>query len=170
MNQHPGHILKGRSSAERPSPFSAGLKGVCPSCGQSSLYVGLLNIKDNCEVCGHSYENADPGDGAQVFVILILGGVATLLALLLESISSPPLWVHLLVWGIFIVFASLWMLRVVKAMLIALQYRYDAHEARVIPDQNSALPDMKHLEIYSKEQSDKSDKNNQGYNDPEIKS
>jgi uncharacterized protein (DUF983 family) len=66
----------------------------------------------------------DVGDGAAVFVILILGFVIVGLALLLEAKAEPPLWVHALIWPVVIFGGTIAMLRPLKATLIALQYRH----------------------------------------------
>jgi len=43
---------------------------------------------------------------------------------LVEIKFSPPVWVHLLLWGPLIVIGAVAMLRPLKAGLIALQYRH----------------------------------------------
>jgi len=46
------------------------------------------------------------------------------LAILVEVRFAPPLWVHMLLWPPVILALSIWMLRVLKALLIALQFRH----------------------------------------------
>jgi len=113
------------------SPVSAGLRGVCPRCGQGRLYAGVLTPAARCASCGLDYSFIDSGDGPAVFVILILGFVVVGLALAVETAFSPPWWVHVVLWVPLIVVASLWALRVGKAMMIALQYRTQAAEGKL---------------------------------------
>lgn len=106
--------------------LSAGLFCRCPRCGQAPLYDGLLTIRERCAECGLDLRAQDAGDGPAVFVILILGFIVVGLAALLEIKFEPPLWVHILLWPGIIVAGAISMLRILKAMLIALQFRHRA--------------------------------------------
>ena len=68
----------------------------------------------------------DAGDGPAVFVVFILGAIVVALALLLEILFAPPLWVHMILWTPLILGGAILMLRPLKAALIALQYRHRA--------------------------------------------
>jgi uncharacterized protein (DUF983 family) len=48
------------------------------------------------------------------------------LAILVEVLFEPPLWVHVALWTPFTLAASILLLRPLKAALIALQYRHRA--------------------------------------------
>lgn len=113
------------------SPISLALRGACPKCGHGRLFSGILVLSVKCAHCGHDFADADPGDGPQVFVILILGAVVAVLAAMLHAALSPPAIVHLIIWPIVVSALGLWLLRFFKAWLIAQQYRHDAHEARL---------------------------------------
>ncbi|MDN2566817.1 DUF983 domain-containing protein [Aquibium sp. A9E412] len=112
-------------------PASAGLRGRCPRCGEGRLFDGFLGVGSRCSNCGLDYGFADAGDGPAVFVILIIGFVVVGLALWLEVTLAPPLWVHFLLWTPLIVAASLVALRLVKGLMIGLQYRNKAAEGRL---------------------------------------
>ncbi len=110
------------------SPFKAGLACRCPRCGRGALFKGLLEVRPTCEVCGLDLTKADSGDGPAVFITLILGAVVVVLALLLESLISPAIWVHMALWPAAIVAGSIAMLRPAKALLIALQFKNKAED------------------------------------------
>ena len=55
------------------SPLIAGLKCVCPRCGEGRLFIRVLEMRNNCEHCGLDCKFVDTGDGPAVFAILILG-------------------------------------------------------------------------------------------------
>ena len=63
-------------------------------------------------------------------MIFIVGGIVVALALLVESWFAPPYWVHLVIWSPVILIGSIVLLRPMKAILIALQYRHKAGEVR----------------------------------------
>ncbi|UTW54908.1 DUF983 domain-containing protein [Kordiimonas sp. SCSIO 12610] len=113
------------------SPFRAGALCKCPSCGEGNIFDGLLELRTQCMVCGFDLSEADPGDGPQIFVILILGALTAVLAFMIEAAFTPPAWFHVVFWTLFISGMGLWMLRVFKATLIALQFHHDAHEGNL---------------------------------------
>lgn len=112
------------------SPFRTGLACACPRCGKGKLYSGLLDVAERCAVCDLEYAGHDAGDGPAVFVILILGFVMVGLALWLEFTFAPPLWLHAVLWFPLIIISAVGLLRLFKATLVALQYRYQAGEGR----------------------------------------
>ncbi|HEY5820223.1 MAG TPA: DUF983 domain-containing protein [Mesorhizobium sp.] len=112
-------------------PISAGLSGRCPRCGQGRMFSGLVALSKRCGVCGLDYDFADSGDGPAVFVILIIGFIVVGLALWMEVSYNPPLWLHFLLWIPLTVVLSLAALRLIKGVLIALQFRNRAAEGRI---------------------------------------
>jgi uncharacterized protein (DUF983 family) len=113
-----------------PSPYAAGLTGRCPACGTGKLFNGFLRMKDRCESCGLDYSFADSGDGPAVFVILIAGFIVAFAALIVEVTYQPPFWLHALLWGPLAVIVCLVPLRLLKGLMIALQYYFKAAEGR----------------------------------------
>ena len=120
--------------APTTSALAAGLRGRCPRCGRGALFRQGLGLRDKCESCGLSYAFADSGDGPAVFAIFILGFVILGGALLVEFRLHPPVWVHVVLWGIATPLLAFFLLRVLKATLIALQYKHKAEEGRFTSD------------------------------------
>lgn len=112
-------------------PVAAGLKGRCPRCGEGRLFSGFLTVGKRCGNCGLDYSFADAGDGPAVFVILLIGFLVVGLALWLEVSYGPPLWLQMLLWLPLTVVSSLVALRLIKGVLITLQYRNKAAEGRI---------------------------------------
>ncbi len=106
------------------SPLSAGLRCRCPRCGQGALYSGLLTVREQCDQCQLDLRAQDSGDGPAVFAILFVGAAAVALALLVEILFTPPIWVHLLYQIPLVLGLSVAFLRPFKATLIALQFRH----------------------------------------------
>lgn len=115
------------------SALAAGLKARCPRCGQGTLFRSGLVLRDTCERCGLSFGFADSGDGPAVFGILILGILVLGGALILEFKVGPPVAVHVMVWGGLTPLVAFFLLRVLKATLIALQFKHRAEEGRLAP-------------------------------------
>ncbi len=113
--------------------FSAartGLRGRCPRCARGHLFDGYLTVAEKCKVCGLSFSFADAGDGATYFVLLFacVVGVGSIFGI--EAAFSPPIWVHVVVALVLIVIAPLLMLRPVKGLFLAHQWKTNAHEGR----------------------------------------
>lgn len=116
----------------RVSPLAAGLGCRCPRCGRGRLYRGYLTVRETCEVCGLDLKKADSGDGPAVFIIFILGALVVPLALWVEAAFAPPMWVHLAIWPAAILGLSLGMLRPMKALMVALQFRHRASDSGTV--------------------------------------
>ena len=114
-----------------PSTAFAALTGRCPRCGDGLLFAGYLRIAPSCARCGLDYALFDVGDGASVFVILIVGFLVVGAALIVEAAWSPPYWVHALLWIPAVAILTLAGLRLVKSTLMVLQYKHGAREGRV---------------------------------------
>jgi uncharacterized protein (DUF983 family) len=104
------------------SVFAAALACRCPRCGRGTLYHGLLTVRAQCPICGLDFSGQDAGDGAAVFVILILGAIVVGLALWVEAKFVPPFWLHVVLWTPLTFAGAILMLRSLKAGLIAQQY------------------------------------------------
>jgi uncharacterized protein (DUF983 family) len=114
-----------------PSPFSTGLTGRCPRCGEGKLFDGYLKLKPRCVACGLDFAFADSADGPAVFIMLIAGFFVLGLALYVEIAYTPPIWLHLLLWLPLALVTCLGLLRPMKGLAVALQYANKAEEGRL---------------------------------------
>ncbi|RUV14631.1 DUF983 domain-containing protein, partial [Mesorhizobium sp. M5C.F.Ca.IN.020.32.2.1] len=103
----------------------------CPRCGKGPLFSGFLTVGKRCANCGLDYSYADAGDGPAVFVILIIGFIVVGLALWMEVTLHPPLLLHLVLWIPLTLVLCLGALRLIKGVLLTLQYRNKAAEGRL---------------------------------------
>jgi uncharacterized protein (DUF983 family) len=121
--------MSGESHAAPPPGGAASLSrvallGRCPRCGQGALFSGVLTVREHCDACGLDLRAQDAGDGPAVFAILLVGALAVIGAIILEVRAEPPLWVHALVWPAVVLPVSVWIMRVLKAGLIGLQWKH----------------------------------------------
>ncbi len=112
------------------SPISAGVRCVCPKCGEGALFQGYLKLADECECCGLDYRYEDAGDGPASVVILLVGILVVFPALLVEVAFKPPLWVHIVLWLPLATILTLAVLRPFKAFWFALMYRNNVVQGR----------------------------------------
>jgi uncharacterized protein (DUF983 family) len=123
-------IMAEHASSEN-LPIGRGLRGRCPRCGEGRLFQGFLSLRSTCEQCRLDYSFADAGDGPAVFVILIGGGIVVFAALITEIVYQPPYWLHAALWLPLILIVTLAPLRLLKGLLIALQYHHQAAEGHL---------------------------------------
>ena len=114
----------------RSNPLLTGLRCRCPNCGIGPLFKGYLTVRPVCLTCGVDLSSADSGDGPVVFILLIVGSIGCFGLLFTEMVFHPPAWLELLFWMPAMAGLSLAALRPFKAIMIALQFRNQASEAR----------------------------------------
>jgi uncharacterized protein (DUF983 family) len=117
-----------------PAAVLSGLTGRCPRCRQGKMFSGLLTLRKKCEGCGLDYSFADAGDGPAIFVILLSGFIVVGAALIVEVKYQPPFWLHAVLWLPLILLVTLAPLRMIKGLLISLQYHHKAAEGRFEPE------------------------------------
>ena len=118
-----------------PTVTESALRGLtckCPRCGRGKLFAGFLSLRPKCETCGLDYAFIDAGDGPAIFIIMIAGAIVVACALIVEIKYQPPLWVHAVLWVPLILVTTLWPLRAMKSLLIALQFHHKAAPGRLI--------------------------------------
>lgn len=115
------------------TPISRGLLGRCPRCGEGKMFNGFLTLRPACDKCGLDYDFADAGDGPAVFVILLGGGLVVMAALITEVVYQPPYWLHAALWLPLILLLTLLPLRMIKGVLIALQFHHKAAPGQLTP-------------------------------------
>ena len=95
------------------------------------MFRSFIDLAARCEACGLDYAFADAGDGPAVFVTLFAGFFVLGLALWTELRFEPPFWVHLVIFLPLTAIVCLGMLRPLKGLLVALQYRNKAGQGRI---------------------------------------
>lgn len=116
------------------SPIKAALLCKCPRCGKGPLFVQALNMREKCAGCGLDYKFVDTGDGPAVFAIFILGFLSMGVAMIAEFKFGVPWWGHVIILGVMMPLIAVVLLRFLKALLIALQFKNKAEEGRLVKD------------------------------------
>ena len=111
------------------NPFVAGLAGRCPACGEGHLFDGFIKVTERCEACGVDLTPFGAAEGPAVFIILIVGTLMGFGALITEVAVAPPVWVHLIIWLPLTCILCALLMRPLKGVMVASQYRNKAAEA-----------------------------------------
>jgi len=109
-------------------PILTGLKCRCPRCGVGKLFAGYLKVAPACSSCSLDFKFADSGDGPAIFVIFLVAPLVIILALIVGAAFNPAPYVHLILWIPTTLVLCLLLLPPFKGVMVALQYRHDAHE------------------------------------------
>ncbi|MCW3837214.1 DUF983 domain-containing protein [Sphingomonas canadensis] len=114
-----------------PAPVQSALTGACPRCGKGKMFAGIVRFADRCGSCGLDFSRFNVGDGPVVFLTMGVGGLVTLLAILVELNWEPGLLVHALLWIPVTTILVVGALRFAKGLLLTLEYRNAAEEGRL---------------------------------------
>ena len=117
----------GQNSA---SPIAKGLRGLCPECGEGSIFDGFLKFAPRCEACGASFDNEDAGDGPAVFVIFAAGIFVIPAALAFQLITNAPTWLTMVIWVPILIVFCLALMRPLRGIMFNLQWKHGALEHR----------------------------------------
>ena len=115
-----------------PTALEVSLGGLCPRCGAKTLFAGFARFADSCRACQLDFTAFNVGDGPAAFLTLGIGALITGLAIALELVTTPPWWVHLLIWLQLTIAMVMGSLRYSKGALLALEYRHRARDGRVV--------------------------------------
>ncbi len=113
------------------SPLTTAIGCNCPRCGQGKLFSGFLKTAPRCSSCGLDFKFIDSGDGPAVFIIMIVGFIVVGAVMVVEIKYMPPIWLHMVMWLPLTLILALGMLRPLKTLMIALQYKHNAQEGRL---------------------------------------
>lgn len=97
----------------------------CPACGQGDIYGKLLEVNSKCSGCGIKLKNHDAGDGPVFFAMFFAGAIVTFLAFLIEIYFRVPLLLHIVIWFPVTIGLSIFLLKIVKSCLIAVEYKHN---------------------------------------------
>lgn len=104
-----------------------GMRKQCPQCGAKTLFSKYLTVSDNCSSCGLGLSGHEADDAPPYFTIFIVGHVIVPVALVVEKLYMPPLYVHALIFGILSITVSLISLPIVKGGVVGLQWALRMH-------------------------------------------
>ena len=116
----------------QPPVWRAALCGLCPECSAPALFDGPVKFRPKCESCGLDYGRYNVGDGPAAFLTLIIGALLIAIALTLDAVVRPPLWVHVILWVPLTAAAVVYGLRVGKGALLASEHQRQAAEGRKV--------------------------------------
>jgi uncharacterized protein (DUF983 family) len=113
-----------RWQALKAEPAMRGFLGRCPKCGEGRLFRAFLKVDDHCPACGEELHHHRADDFPAYLVIVIVGHIVCALVLAVEVEYSPPLWVHVMLWGPLTLGMALALIQPVKGAIVGFQWQH----------------------------------------------
>lgn len=114
----------------QPGIGRAALLGLCPRCGQKTLFAKLTQFAPECSSCKLDFSAFNVGDGPAAFLTMVIGALIIFLAISFDVAVRPPFWVHLLIWIPVTTLMVIGSLRIAKAALLAAEHHNKAGEGQ----------------------------------------
>ena len=112
---------------KKSSAIWRGMKGQCPACGAKTMWRQYLKVQDDCAACGLHLGGHQADDAPPYFTIFIVGHIIVPVALIVEKLYTPPLYIHALLFSVLAVLVSMISLPIVKGGVVGLQWALRLH-------------------------------------------
>ena len=106
----------------RPAILQAALHGLCPRCGAQTVFDGPVDFHPKCSACAFDLSRGEASGRFAAIITLLCAALLSGLALAIDEIAHPPLWLQLLIWVPLTVASVIFGVRFSKAALLALRY------------------------------------------------
>lgn len=104
-----------------------GMRGKCPSCGETKLFTGGLKVQDECSACHEEFHHHRADDLPAYLNIFVVGHVVVALIMIALKSDLVSMWTGMFITiGITIVISIL-LMRPLKGMVVGLQWAMRMH-------------------------------------------
>jgi uncharacterized protein (DUF983 family) len=112
---------------ERWPAMMKGMRGKCPSCGETKLFVSGLKVQDKCNNCHEEFHHHRADDLPAYLNIFVVGHVVVALIMSALKYDIVSMWTGMFITiGITIVISIL-LMRPLKGMVVGLQWAMRMH-------------------------------------------
>lgn len=105
-----------------------GISSKCARCNKGKVFKQYLKFADSCNHCGQEFHHHRADDFPPYIAITIVGHIVLSLAVSVQVLYNPVMWVHLSLWIPLIVILSLVLLPPIKGGLLGLQWALRLHD------------------------------------------
>lgn len=109
----------------QPGIAQAALSGLCPHCSARTLFEAPARIAIECSACGLKLAEFERGGRLAGIVTIVVAAILIAIAMTIETLYRPPLWLPAGFWAPVTVGAVIGVLRLYKTAL--LYAKYEAH-------------------------------------------
>lgn len=104
-----------------------GAIGRCPQCGTGAMFRAYLKVSAHCPSCGEALHHERADDAPPYMTIFLVGHIVVPLALMVERVWKPDMWIHTALWLPLSLILALGFLPIAKGALVGLQWALFMH-------------------------------------------
>ncbi|WP_298337354.1 DUF983 domain-containing protein [uncultured Erythrobacter sp.] len=101
----------------------AALLGLCPQCGEPTLFEAPARVAMKCSQCGLDFTKHERGGRVSGLFTVVIAIVLIVIAVGVENAFRPPLWLQAAFWAPVTVGAVIYGLRLFKTVLLYAAYQ-----------------------------------------------
>jgi len=120
----PSHELEKRPVTPA---MTRGLRGKCPSCGETRLFASGLQVKNECAECGEVFHHHRADDLPAYLNIFIVGHIVVAAAMILMDMDVVGLWTLVIGTCLLAIFLAVALMRPLKGMVVGAQWAMRMH-------------------------------------------
>lgn len=115
-----------------------GMRGHCPSCGESAMFPRLLKPIAHCQVCGQNWTAQQADDFPAYVAIIVTGHIMAPVIIYMVSETDFSMWTNLMIIICLAIILIGLLLQPAKGAIIALQWWMGLHgfEKPARPDED----------------------------------
>jgi uncharacterized protein (DUF983 family) len=98
-----------------------------PACGKGQMFRAFLKPVELCAECAEPLHHQRADDAPPYFTMMIVGHIVIPIAVIIERVWHPEIWLQLAIWLPLTLFLTLGLLPVVKGAIIGLQWSLRMH-------------------------------------------
>ena len=104
-----------------------GLRGNCPSCGQTKLFTSGLKVQDKCSVCDEEFHHHRADDLPAYLNIFVVGHIVVAMMMAALAWKIVGMWTGMFLTIGVAIFASILLMRPLKGMVVGAQWAMRMH-------------------------------------------
>ncbi len=104
-----------------------GLRGNCPSCGETKLFTGGLKVQDKCSACNEEFHHHRADDLPAYLNIFVVGHVVVAIMMMALTWKLVGMWTGMFLTIGVAVLASVLFMRPLKGMVVGAQWAMRMH-------------------------------------------
>ncbi len=112
---------------EKGAAMMKGLRGNCPSCGETKLFTGGLKVQDKCSNCDEEFHHHRADDLPAYLNIFVVGHVVVAMIMIALKWDIVGMWTSMFITIGVAILVSILMMRPLKGMVVGAQWAMRMH-------------------------------------------
>ena len=104
-----------------------GVRGKCPSCGETKLFTKGLKVQDKCSVCHEEFHHHRADDLPAYLNIFVVGHVVVAMMMMALTWKLVGMWTGMFLTILVAIIVSVFLMRPLKGMVVGAQWAMRMH-------------------------------------------